>query len=130
MGNYPLREESVIRHSMTQALEENPAFANFKKEHRFQEMVSRLKEMRRGFSMETVRLQSLSKTYSGGKPAVQQVTLTLNSGEVFGFLGPNGAGKTTTVKLLNGMLSPSEGSCRVLDLNPTEEPEKYTLYPE
>lgn len=74
--------------------------------------------------METVRLQSLSKTYSGGKRAVQQVTLTLNSGEIFGFLGPNGAGKTTTVKLLNGMLSPSEGSCRVLDLNPTEEPEK------
>lgn len=38
--------------------------------------------------METVRLQRLSKTYSGGKRAVQQVTLTLNSGEVFGFLGP------------------------------------------
>lgn len=74
--------------------------------------------------METVRLQGLSKTYSGGKQAVQQVTLTLNSGEVFGFLGPNGAGKTTTVKLLNGMLSPSEGICRVLNLNPTEEPEK------
>ena len=57
--------------------------------------------------METVVLQSLSKTYSGGKLAVRQVSLSLNQGEVFGFLGPNGAGKTTTVKLLNGMLSPT-----------------------
>ena len=61
--------------------------------------------------METVVLQSLSKTYSSGKLAVRQVSLALKQGEVFGFLGPNGAGKTTTVKLLNGMLSPTEGSC-------------------
>lgn len=64
--------------------------------------------------METVVLQSLSKTYSSGKLAVRQVSLALKQGEVFGFLGPNGAGKTTTVKLLNGMLSPTEGSCQVL----------------
>ena len=74
--------------------------------------------------METVVLQSLSKTYSGGKLAVRQVSLSLNQGEVFGFLGPNGAGKTTTVKLLNGMLSPTEGSCQVLGINPAKEPEK------
>lgn len=74
--------------------------------------------------METVVLQSLSKTYSGGKLAVRQVSLSLNQGEVFGFLGPNGAGKTTTVKLLNGMLSPTEGSCQVLGVNPAKEPEK------
>ena len=74
--------------------------------------------------METVVLQSLSKTYSGGKLAVRQVSLSLNQGEAFGFLGPNGAGKTTTVKLLNGMLSPTEGSCQVLGVNPAKEPEK------
>lgn len=45
-------------------------------------------------------------------------------GEVFGFLGPNGAGKTTTVKLLNGMLTPTEGTCRVLGADPAREPEK------
>ena len=43
---------------------------------------------------------------------------------MFGFLGPNGAGKTTTVKLLGGMLTPTEGSCRVLGLDPSGEPEK------
>ena len=42
--------------------------------------------------METVVLQSLSKTYSSGKLAVRQVSLALKQGEVFGFLGPNGAG--------------------------------------
>ena len=43
---------------------------------------------------------------------------------MFGFLGPNGAGKTTTVKLLNGMLTPTEGTCRVLGADPAREPEK------
>lgn len=74
--------------------------------------------------MEAVELQNLSKTYPGGKEAVKSVTLSLSPGEVFGFLGPNGAGKTTTVKLLNGMLAPTGGSCRVLGLDPLREPEK------
>lgn len=74
--------------------------------------------------MDTVALENLSKTYSGGKQAVSQITLALTSGEVFGFLGPNGAGKTTTVKLLNGMLTPTGGRCRVLGLDPAREPEK------
>ena len=74
--------------------------------------------------MEAVMLEHLSKTYPGGKEAVRQVSLALGKGEVFGFLGPNGAGKTTTVKLLNGMLAPTEGSCRVLGSDPAREPEK------
>ena len=74
--------------------------------------------------MEAVVLEHLSKTYSGGKEAVRQVSLALGKGEVFGFLGPNGAGKTTTVKLLNGMLLPTAGSCRVLGNDPAREPEK------
>ena len=47
--------------------------------------------------MQTVVLDNLSKTYSGGKEAVKGVSLFLEKGEVFGFLGPNGAGKTTAV---------------------------------
>ena len=74
--------------------------------------------------MYAVELHSLSKTYPGGKQAVKNVSLSLEPGEVFGFLGPNGAGKTTTVKLLNGMLTPTEGTCRVLGADPAREPEK------
>lgn len=54
----------------------------------------------------------------GAAVAVDQLTLTVQAGEVFGFLGHNGAGKTTTVRLLNGVLTPSGGHARVLGLDP------------
>ena len=79
---------------------------------------------RRKFKTQTVVLENLSKTFSGGKKAVKDVSLSLEKGEVFGFLGPNGAGKTTTVKLLNGMLVPSEGRCSVMGYDPVRDPEK------
>lgn len=79
---------------------------------------------RRKQKMQTVTLQDLSKTYSGGKEAVKGISLSLEQGEVFGFLGPNGAGKTTTVKLLNGMLAPTSGKCSVMGSDPAREPEK------
>lgn len=73
--------------------------------------------------MKAVIANNLSKSYSHDKKALDSVNFSLNEGEVFGFLGPNGAGKTTTVKLLNGMLSPSEGTCRVFDIDPAAKPE-------
>ena len=73
--------------------------------------------------MYAVELHNLSKTYPGGKQAVKNVSLSLEPGEVFGFLGPNGAGKTTTVKLLNGMLPPTEGACRGLGADSAREHE-------
>lgn len=73
--------------------------------------------------MEAISLEKLCKTYPGGKQAVREVSLTLAPGEVFGFLGPNGAGKTTTVKMLNGMLAPTAGVCRVLGFDPVCQPE-------
>lgn len=78
--------------------------------------------------MDAVVLKKLSKTYPNGKKAVRSIDFSLDQGEIFGFLGPNGAGKTTTVKLLTGMLIPSEGECRVLGLNPTEDPEKVHAF--
>lgn len=74
--------------------------------------------------MNAVRLEQLSKTYADGKKAVDHISIRLDQGEIFGFLGPNGAGKTTTVKLLNGMLTPTEGSCRVFDMEPVRTPEQ------
>jgi ABC-2 type transport system ATP-binding protein len=50
--------------------------------------------------------------------AVDSLTLEVQTGEVFGLLGHNGAGKTTTVRLLNGVLAPSDGAARVLGLDP------------
>ena len=50
--------------------------------------------------------------------AVDQLSLEVHAGEIFGFLGHNGAGKTTTVRLLNGVIDPTSGSMRVLSLDP------------
>ena len=56
----------------------------------------------------------LTKTYgSGGVRAVDNLTLSVPAGELFGFLGPNGAGKTTTIKMLVGLLRPTAGQARV-----------------
>lgn len=74
--------------------------------------------------MRAVLAENLSKIYMGGNKAVNGISFQLEKGEIFGFLGPNGAGKTTTIKLLSGMLSPSDGSCRVFDIDPAQNPEK------
>ena len=54
----------------------------------------------------------------GETVAVNQLELTVQAGEVFGFLGHNGAGKTTTIRMMNGILTPTTGSARVLGLDP------------
>src|SRR6202142_3334808 len=50
--------------------------------------------------------------------AVAGISFELGAGEVVGFLGPNGAGKTTTLKMLAGLLNPTDGSARVLGYTP------------
>lgn len=55
---------------------------------------------------------NLTKTY-GQLTALNHVDLTLESGKIIGLLGPNGSGKTTLIKLINGLLTPSEGSIQV-----------------
>lgn len=59
-----------------------------------------------------IELQGLTKTFDD-MTAVDRVTLTIPAGQICGYLGPNGAGKTTTVKMLTGMLTPTEGSASV-----------------
>jgi ABC-2 type transport system ATP-binding protein len=63
-------------------------------------------------------LRSLFKRETLAKRAVDGIDFTIQSGEIVGFLGANGAGKTTTLKLLCGLLYPTEGSARVLGFTP------------
>jgi ABC-2 type transport system ATP-binding protein len=60
-----------------------------------------------------IRTEGLTRTF-GSVRAVDGLDLEIPSGTVFGFLGPNGAGKTTTIRLLLGLLEPSEGRATVL----------------
>jgi ABC-2 type transport system ATP-binding protein len=55
-----------------------------------------------------IEFHAVSKTY-GDFTAVRMLALTVDKGEVFGFLGPNGAGKTTTIRMMMGILVPSDG---------------------
>jgi ABC-2 type transport system ATP-binding protein len=59
-----------------------------------------------------IELIHVSKKY-GNKPAVTDLHLTIQAGELFAFLGPNGAGKTTTIKMMCGLLHPSTGAIRI-----------------
>lgn len=74
--------------------------------------------------VQVVVAENLAKIYGSGKRAVDGISFSLEQGEVFGFLGPNGSGKTTTIKLLNGILLPSKGSCRVLNIDPSVYPDR------
>jgi len=60
-----------------------------------------------------IRTQELTRTF-GAIRAVNQLDLEIPPGTVFGFLGPNGSGKTTTIRLLLGLLAPSDGRAEVL----------------
>ena len=58
-----------------------------------------------------IDIQNVTKTYAKNKKkAVDNLSLHVNGGELFGFIGPNGAGKTTTIKLMTGVLKPDEGT--------------------
>ena len=60
-----------------------------------------------------IRTENLTKHF-GSIHAVENVTLEVGKGEIYGFLGPNGAGKTTTIRMLLGMMSPTAGSAFLL----------------
>ncbi len=62
---------------------------------------------------EMIRTEELTKVYGGGVKALDNVSFSVNKGEVFGFLGPNGAGKSTTIMILTTLLDPSGGKAYV-----------------
>ena len=70
-----------------------------------------------------VLTEGLTKRF-GAFTAVDHVDLRVEAGELYGFLGPNGAGKSTTLRMLCGILEPTDGKGRVLGIDLREEPER------
>lgn len=68
-----------------------------------------------------IKTNLLEKKY-GAVRVVKGLNLEVNSGEIFGFLGPNGAGKTTTIKMLTGLLAPSEGDAYICGYDIRKQP--------
>ena len=68
-----------------------------------------------------IEVRDLSKRY-GETTVVDEVSFTVNGGEIFGLLGPNGAGKTTTILMLLGLTEITSGQARVLGHDPEREP--------
>ena len=87
-----------------------------------------------------VEARALTRKF-GDFVAVDHISFAVKPGEIFGFLGPNGSGKTTTIRMLLGLIEPTAGEARVLDIDITREPEaiarrvgymsqKFSLYPD
>jgi len=68
-----------------------------------------------------IRIKNLTKKF-GTLTAVNDLSLEVSPGEIFGFLGPNGAGKTTTLKIMAGVLIPSDGDVEILGFSLLREP--------
>ncbi len=70
-----------------------------------------------------IKISNVSKTYrKSSVKAVDNLTLDIHEGEIFGFLGPNGAGKSTTIKMITGILSADEGTIQVNDYEIKNDP--------
>ena len=69
-----------------------------------------------------IELKNLTKHY-GNIPAVNNLSLSVVKGEIYGFIGPNGAGKTTTIRIMGGVLAPTEGTVVIDGINMADDPE-------
>lgn len=67
-------------------------------------------------SQSAVNIQNVTKRYNE-LVAVNNISLTINTGEIFALLGPNGSGKSTTLKMLMGLVTPTQGSVNVLGID-------------
>ena len=87
----------------------------------------------------SIEIKNLTKKFTTDQYAVDNLTLNIEKGKITGLIGPDGAGKTTLIRLISGLLLPTEGEISTLDLNPTEQknllnakigymPQKFGLY--
>lgn len=72
-------------------------------------------------STPSIEVSNVSKRY-GKRTVIQDVSFTVNPGEVYALVGPNGAGKTTIIRLVTGLAFPSSGSVKLMDLSLQENP--------
>ena len=68
--------------------------------------------MQESTSTPMIEVENLTKYY-GDFPAIENISFTVNKGEILGFLGPNAAGKTTTMRILTGFMPPTSGSVKI-----------------
>ncbi|MEM2886821.1 MAG: ABC transporter ATP-binding protein [Candidatus Bathyarchaeia archaeon] len=73
--------------------------------------------------MKAIEVSNLVKVYSGGIPAIDGLTFSVEAGEIYGLIGPNGAGKTTTLRIIATLIKPTSGSVRVLGFDVVEHAE-------
>jgi ABC-2 type transport system ATP-binding protein len=67
-----------------------------------------------------IKTENLTKSYGAGKLALDNLSLEVSPGEIFGYLGPNGAGKTTTIRILMDLIRPSSGSASIFGMDVRE----------
>ena len=88
---------------------------------------------RKGMNRKMIEVKNLTKHY-GAKKAVDNISFTVNDGEILGFLGPNGAGKSTTMNILTGYISSTDGEVLIngIDIldNPTAAKKEIGYLPE
>lgn len=73
--------------------------------------------------MEAIKASGLTKYY-GRTKGIENLNLTVENGEFFGFIGPNGAGKSTTIRTLLGLIAPTSGTARIFGLDIVKDKEK------
>lgn len=81
-----------------------------------------------------IKIQNVTKVYSGTKKAVDSLSLTIDDGQILAYIGPNGAGKSTTLKMMTGILSPTEGSIEIngydVEKQPIEAKKQFGFVPD
>ncbi len=101
---------STIDHSKTRDIDDAQRFADVA--HRLEDTRANLAATTSDRAETLAKISHVNKSY-GGKPIVQDVSFTLEKGEVLGLVGPNGAGKTTTIRMLMDIVKPDSGEISV-----------------
>ena len=90
-------------------------------------------------AVNSVEINNLTKKFDNEEPAIDNLTLNVEQGKIVGLIGPDGAGKTTLIRLIAGLLTPTNGDISTLELSPTTQkrllnekigymPQKFGLY--